>query len=73
METALATKRDKDQQQLDLEVVMATMGDDEWQNVRILEHYAESHISYSLVGVKIADGRTYFYQQDTGRFIMLNI
>ena len=32
--------------------VMATMGDDEWQNVRILEHYAESHISYSLVGVK---------------------
>ena len=52
---------------------MATMGDDVWQNVRILEHYAESHISYSLVGVKIEDGKTYYYQVDTGRFIMLNI
>ena len=64
---------EKDQQQLDLEQVMATMGDDEWHNVRILEHYAESHIAYSLVGVKNEDGKTYYYQQETGRFIMLNI
>ena len=64
---------DKSQAELDLEAVMATMGDDEWHNVRILEHYAESHISYSLVGVKNADGKTYYYQADTGRFIMLNI
>ena len=63
----------KSQPELDLEAVMATMGDDEWHNVRILEHYAESHISYSLVGVKNADGKTYYYQADTGRFIMLNI
>jgi len=49
------------------------MGEDEWRNVRILEHYQESHIAYSLVGVKIADGKTYFYQTETGRFIMLNI
>ena len=71
METAMAT--DKSQTELDLEAVMATMGDDVWQNVRILEHYAESHISYSLVGVKVEDGKTYYYQADTGRFIMLNI
>ena len=58
---------------LNLEEVMATMGDSEWRNVRILEHYAESHISYSLVGVKIEDGKTYYYQTETGRFIMLNI
>lgn len=64
---------DKDQAQLDLEAVMTTMSEDEWQNVRILEHYAESHISYSLVGVKIEDGKTYYYQAETGRFIMLNI
>ena len=64
---------EKEQAQLDLEQVMATMGEDEWQNVRILEHYAESHISYSLVGVKNADGKTYYYQAETGRFIMLNI
>ena len=64
---------EKSQTELDLEAVMATMEDDEWQNVRILEHYAESHISYSLIGVKIADGKTYYYQADTGRFIMLNI
>ena len=64
---------EKSQAELDLEAVMATMGDDEWQNVRILEHYAESHISYSLIGIKIADGKTYYYQVDTGRFIMLNI
>lgn len=65
--------REKDQAQLDLESVMTSMGEDEWRNVRILEHYAESHISYSLVGVKIADGKTYYYQAETGRFIMLNI
>ena len=64
---------EKDQAQLNLEAVMATMGDHEWRNVRILEHYAESHIAYSLVGVKIEDGKTYYYQADTGRFIMLNI
>ena len=63
----------KDQAQLDLEAVMATMGDDEWSNVRIMEHYAESHISSSLVGVKVEDGKTYYYQAETGRFIMLNI
>ena len=45
---------------------MATMGDDEWRNVRILEHYAESHIAYSLVGVKIEDGKTYYYQAGHG-------
>ena len=67
----MATQKDK--AQVELEQVMATMGEDEWQNVRILEHYAESHISYSLVGVKIEDGKTYYYQQETGRFIMLNI
>lgn len=65
--------REKDQAQLDLEAVMGTMGEDEWSNVRILEHYAESHISYSLVGVKVEDGKTYYYQVETGRFIMLNI
>ena len=64
---------EKSQAELDLEAVMATMGDDEWQNVRILEHYAESHISYSLIGIKIADGKTYYYQAESGRFIMLNI
>ena len=64
---------EKTQAELDLEAVMATMGDDEWQNVRILEHYAESHISYSLIGVKNEDGKTYYYQAETGRFIMLNI
>ena len=64
---------EKEQPQLDLEAVMATMGEDEWHNVRILEHYAESHISYSLVGVKVADGKTYYYQVETSRFIMLNI
>ncbi len=58
---------------LELEEVMATMGDSEWRNVRILEHYQESHIAYSLVGVKIDDGKTYYYQSETGRFIMLNI
>ncbi len=67
----MATQKDK--AQVELEQVMAAMGEDEWQNVRILEHYAESHISYSLVGVKIEDGKTYYYQQETGRFIMLNI
>ncbi len=65
----MATEKAK----LDLEQVMETMGEDEWRNVRILDHYAESHISYSLVGVKIADGKTYYYQAETGRFIMLNI
>lgn len=65
--------REKEKAELDLEKVMATMGDDTWQNVRILDHYAESHISYSLVGVKIEDGKTYYYQAETGRFIMLNI
>ena len=64
---------EKSQAELDLEAVMATMSDDEWQNVRILEHYAESHISYSLIGVKNEDGKTYYYQAETGRFIMLNI
>ena len=58
---------------VELEEIMATMGDAEWQNVRILEHYAESHISYSLIGVKIEDGKTYYYQAETGRFVMLNI
>ena len=67
----MATQKDK--AQLALEEVMATMGEEEWRNVRILEHYAESHISYSLVGVKIEDGKTYYYQSETGRFIMLNI
>ena len=67
----MATQKDK--AQVELEQIMATMGEDEWRNVRILEHYAESHISYSLVGVKIEDGKTYYYQQETGRFIMLNI
>ena len=62
-----------DKAKVELEEVMATMSESEWQNVRILDHYADSHISYSLVGVKIADGKTYFYQADTGRFIMLNI
>ena len=65
----MATEKAK----LELEEVMATMDESEWQNVRILDHYAESHISYSLVGVKIEDGKTYYYQADTGRFIMLNI
>ncbi len=57
----------------DLEQVMATMPESDWRNVRILEHYQESHIAYSLVGVKIADGKTYYYQAETGRFIMLNL
>ena len=65
----MATEKAK----VELEEVMATMGDDIWKNVRILDHYAESHISYSLVGVKIEDGKTYYYQTETGRFIMLNI
>ena len=64
---------EKSEAQIALEEVMATMGEDEWQNVRILEHYAESHISYSLIGVKVEDGKTYYYQAETGRFIMLNI
>ena len=64
---------EKEKAQLDLEAVMATMGDEVWQNVRILEHYAESHISSSLVGVKIEDGKTYYYQAETERFVMLNI
>ncbi len=64
---------EKEQAQLDLEKVMVTMGEDQWRNVRILDHYAESHISYSLVGVKIEDGKTYYYQAETGRFVMLNI
>ena len=67
----MATEKDK--AHLDLEGIMATMGEGEWRNVRILDHYAESHISYSLVGVKIEDGKTYYYQAETGRFIMLNI
>ena len=62
-----------DKAKLDLEQVMETMGESEWRNVRILEHYQESHIAYSLVGVKVADGKTYYYQAETGRFIMLNI
>ena len=64
---------EKEKAQLDLEEVMATMADSEWQNVRILDHYEESRVTYSLVGVKIADGKTYYYQAETGRFIMLNI
>ena len=56
-----------------LEEVMTTMGEDTWRNVRILEHYQESHIAYSLVGVKVDDGKTYYYQPETARFIMLNI
>ena len=62
-----------DKAKVELEEVMETMSEIEWRNVRILDHYAESHISYSLVGVKIEDGKTYYYQQETGRFIMLNI
>ena len=65
----MATEKAK----LELEEVMATMDEGEWENVRILDHYQESHIAYSLVGVKIEDGKTYYYQADTGRFIMLNI
>ncbi len=65
----MATEKAK----LELEEVMATMAESEWQNIRILDHYQESHITYSLVGVKIDDGKTYYYQADTGRFIMLNI
>ncbi len=64
---------EKEKAQTDLEEVMATMGEDVWHNVRILDHYQESHITYSLVGVKIEDGKTYYYQAETGRFIMLNI
>lgn len=64
---------EKSQAELDLEAIMATMSEAEWHNVRILEHYAESHISYSLIGVKNEDGKTYYYQAETGRFIMLNI
>ncbi len=64
---------EKEQAVLDLEKVMGTMGDAEWKNVRILDHYQESRITYSLVGVKIDDGKTYYYQVETGRFIMLNI
>ena len=62
-----------DKAKVDLEQVMATMPESDWRNVRILEHYQESHIAYSLVGVKIADGKTYYYQAETGRFIMLNL
>lgn len=56
----------------DLETVMASMAESEWRNVRILDHYQESRVTYSLIGVKIADGKTYYYQSETGRFIMLN-
>ena len=64
---------EKEKAQIDLEEVMATMGDNEWRNVRILDHYEESRVTYSLVGVKNEDGKTYYYQAETGRFIMLNI
>ena len=57
----------------DLETVMASMAESEWHNVRILDHYQESRVTYSLIGVKIADGKTYYYQSETGRFIMLNL
>ncbi len=57
----------------DLETVMASMAESEWRNVRILDHYQESRVTYSLIGVKIADGKTYYYQSETGRFIMLNL
>lgn len=57
----------------DLETVMASMAETEWRNVRILDHYQESRVTYSLIGVKIADGKTYYYQSETGRFIMLNL
>ena len=57
----------------DLETVMASMAETEWRNVRILDHYQESRVTYSLIGVKIADGKTYYYQAETGRFIMLNL
>ena len=57
----------------DLETVMASMAESEWRNIRILDHYQESRVTYSLIGVKIADGKTYYYQSETGRFIMLNL
>lgn len=57
----------------DLETVMASMAESEWRNVRILDHYQESRVTYSLIGVKIADGKTYYYQSETGRFVMLNL
>lgn len=57
----------------DLETVMASMAETEWRNVRILDHYQESRVTYSLIGVKIADGKTYYYQSETGRFVMLNL
>lgn len=62
-----------DAAKLELEQIMSTMAEAEWRNVRILEHYQESHIAYSLIGVKIADGKTYYYQAETGRFVRLNI
>ena len=57
----------------ELEVVKTSMAESEWRNVRILDHYQESRVTYSLIGVKIADGKTYYYQSETGRFVMLNI
>ena len=57
----------------DLATVMVSMAETEWRNVRILDHYQESRVTYSLIGVKIADGKTYYYQSETGRFIMLNL
>lgn len=57
----------------DLETIMASMTETEWRNIRILDHYQESRVTHSLIGVKIADGKTYYYQPETGRFIMLNL
>lgn len=57
----------------ELETVKTSMAESEWRNVRILDHYQESRVTYSLIGVKIADGKTYYYQSETGRFVMLNI
>lgn len=57
----------------ELEIVKTSMAESEWRNVRILDHYQESRVTYSLIGVKIADGKTYYYQSETGRFVMLNI
>ena len=62
-----------DKAKLDLEQVMETMEDNDWRNIRILEHYEESRVTYSLIGISISDGKTYYYQAETGRFIMLNI
>ena len=56
-----------------LQRILESLSESEWRDPRILDHFEESRILYSLLATNVADGKLYYYEEDDAKFRMLNL